>query len=244
MIGWVVLAMSFMFVHFHRVAVAVLAVRVVPGGRPAAQPGLTRGVWRAALTSGPLLRCCLASAVLTGPYFGFAAVWSVPYLRTVVGLDLASAAGLSTFLALGLLGGALLLGAVADRVFRSALRPLVLCAALSPAVWLLRAVWPAGLAPWLLVPVLLGAGLVCASFVLLTAAAKELGPPGAVGTIAGLLNAASYMGAAALQLLFGAVLDAAGRADALSFRLALLAYAVVAVIGVLAALGLLRSARA
>ncbi|MBI3969233.1 MAG: MFS transporter [Chloroflexi bacterium] len=210
---------------------ALVAFVVLPGASTHSGGTVSWFTVRAAIGSRSLWPFYVTTVGLNGPFLAFAGVWSIPYLNVTVGLDLATAATLSSLLTVGLLGGAFAIGWIADQVFGSARVPLTACAWANPVVWLLLALWPAAFSPWLLTPLLLLTGITIGSLVLTVSAAKAISPPGTAATVTGLINAVAYLTAATLQPLFGLVLDVGGRSNPTSFRTGLLLYALVALLG-------------
>jgi sugar phosphate permease len=180
---------------------------------------------------------------VTGSLFAFAGLWGVPLMRDVFGLSRSDASLYTTAALAGFAIGSFLMGGLSDRIGRR--RPVILGAGvLSCAVWLalMALPWGPGLSGFLLYTLL---GLSAGGFVVTYAAAKEVVRPANAGMAIALVNTGLFLGAAIMQPLFGALVDAGWEGtmvegirvyDIQSYRYGLAASAAFAAIAVLAAL--------
>ncbi len=180
---------------------------------------------------------------ITGSLFAFAGLWGVPLMRDVYGLSRGDASLYTTAALAGFAAGSFLMGGLSDRIGRR--RPVILGAgALSCAVWLglMLLPWGPGLSGYLLYGLL---GLSAGGFVVTYAAAKEVVRPANAGMAIAVVNTGLFLGAAIMQPLFGALVDAGWDGtlvegvrvyDLQSYRYGLAASAGFAAIAIVAAL--------
>ncbi len=146
-----------------------------------------------------------AGLAATGPAFGFAGLWGVPYIETRYGIDRAAAAAVASLLFAGWALGAPLLGGLSDRI---GLRKLPMAAGLAAAT--------AAMAAMIYIPGLPLAGMGVLAFlcgfaassqILGFALAREHNPTWARGATLGFVNAFVTGGGALYQPAVGGLLD-------------------------------------
>jgi sugar phosphate permease len=145
-----------------------------------------------------------------GSFLAFAGLWAVPYLVEVHGMGQVAAAQHASALLLGVAMGALLIGALSDRLGsrRGVMRVYALLYTLSWTPWVLNVRWPlpATLAWFVLM------GLLIPGFTLTWAVAKEVNRPEHSGIATSVVNVGVFLGTGLLQPLIGWQLDQ-GRAS-------------------------------
>jgi len=146
---------------------------------------------------------------LGGSYLAFAGLWAVPYLRDVHGLSRTVAAEHASLLLLGVAFGALIVGLASDRLRnrRGVMRAYTCLFTLSWLPWVFHATPPL----WASYVWFLLMGLLIPGFMLTWTIVKEVNPPAHAGMAISVVNVGIFLGAAILQPVVGAVLDA-GRA--------------------------------
>jgi len=225
--------------HFSRPA----ATQAEPAG-PAA-PGLAgilgrRETWLLVLVAG-----------FTGaPILTFAGLWGVPYFVQVQGVERATAASMTSLMLIAWAVGGPLLGAIADRVAQRAMLMLVVATA-SCLLWLpfiLHPTLPLSLA----VPLVLALGLGGGCMIVAFAIVRGVFGSAAAGRALGIVNTFVLLLGAAMQTLFGSLLDRrwAGATEAgnriygaEAYAAGFLLFAGAAAIVAAAALALLRAER-
>jgi predicted MFS family arabinose efflux permease len=142
---------------------------------------------------------------LTGPVLTFTGLWGVPFLRTHYGIPTAASAAIMSTLLIFYAVGGLLLGALSDRI---GLRKPVLIAGsvLALFCWVPILFFP-NLPVWLLTILVIAVGLTSGSVIIGFAFAKESVPSRFAGTISGVYNTGSIVGAMLLQPAIGVILD-------------------------------------
>ena len=147
----------------------------------------------------------LVGAGLTGPVMAFAGLWGVPFFATQYDLATATSATITSTLLISYALGGVITAALSDRI--GLRRPIMLaCALIALASWL-----PILFVPRLPLPLLLGlvvmTGLATGSVIVGFAFAKESVPLRFAGTVSGIFNMGSMLGAIILQPLTGWLLD-------------------------------------
>lgn len=191
---------------------ALLTARLIPD-RPVDDPA-TRAMPPAlsdlqeVFASRPLWPLLAAKMGGDGAFFGFLALWGVPFLVHVHGLSREQAAATVSLGVLGFMVGAPVVGWLSDRVLRERRRPLCWSFALGTTLWVALACTPAGrLTTPLLLLVVFFLGLVSGGWVLTLALAKESSQPERVGTALAWVNTGGVVGAAFAQVGLGYLLD-------------------------------------
>jgi MFS family permease len=185
---------------------------------------------------------------MTAPMLAFAALWAVPYLTTLHGIDRAAAAGVVSFMFAGWAVGAPLMGWLSDRI--GARRPVMIVGALVNVVTYLAVIQM----PWLplsaVSAVVFIHGVGASAMVLGFACAREHNPPHMSGTAMAIVNVAVIGSGALFQPLVGLLLDwqwAGEIVDGVrvyrpeAFRVALSALSVAGIGGLLATLAMKES---
>ncbi len=140
-----------------------------------------------------------------GSYLAFAGLWAVPYLVDTYGMSQVTAAQHGSVLLLGVAFGALIIGALSDRLGnrRGVMRVCAFLYALSWLPWLLHVQWPlAATLGWFLLM-----GLLIPGFTLAWTVAKEVNRPEHSGIATSVVNVGIFLGTGILQPLVGWVLD-------------------------------------
>lgn len=142
---------------------------------------------------------------MTAPMLAFAALWAVPYLTTLHGVDRAAAAGVVSFMFLGWAIGAPFMGWLSDHI--GARKPVMIVGAAVNIATFIAAIQ----LPWLPLPalsaVLFVNGLGASAMVLGFACAREHNPPRMSSTAMAIVNVAVIGSGALFQPLVGLVLD-------------------------------------
>jgi sugar phosphate permease len=140
-----------------------------------------------------------------GSFLAFAGLWAVPYLVEVHGMRQVTAAQHASALLLGVAVGALLVGAVSDRLGnrRVVMRVYTALYALTWTPWILDVRWPlpATLAWFALM------GLLVPGFALTWVVAKEVNRPEHSGMATSVVNVGVFLGTGLLQPIIGWQLD-------------------------------------
>lgn len=147
----------------------------------------------------------LVGCGLTGPVLAFAGLWGVPYLTALHGIPTAASSAITSTLLICYAAGAIVLGIVSDRI--GLRKPVIVGGAVvATIVWIPILFFP-GIPLWLLVSLVIVAGLANGSVTLGFAFAKESVPPRYAGTTSGIYNMGSILGAMLLQPAIGWMLD-------------------------------------
>ncbi|MDK2925063.1 MAG: hypothetical protein PWQ41_837 [Bacillota bacterium] len=183
---------------------------------------------------------------LNGSLMVLSAMWGIPYLMQVYGLNRAQASLYTLGTALGIMLAGPLSGLISDRLRRRR-GPLLAFTALTLFAWVVLVAWPGRLPLPLLRFLFFFLGLGSGGYLLIMCLAKEVSPHAIAGVATGTINTGSCLGAAVLQLLVGLVLDATwdGRLvvgvrlySPTSYRLGFLRCTLVVAVSFLAALRL------
>jgi sugar phosphate permease len=145
-----------------------------------------------------------------GALQAFQGLWAGPLLRHVRGFT-AAEVGQSLFMfTLGVGLGPVLFGWLSDRVVQ-ARRPVVIASIIGQTLLWTLVVLAINRLPTLLVNLtFLGIAALSGGVLVAQVMIKELCPPGAFGTIFGIINGSGFYGTAAIQLMTGAILTAVG----------------------------------
>ena len=143
---------------------------------------------------------------IAGSFLAFGGLWAVPLLTQGYGLTRAVAANHVSLAFLGLAFGSMAWTRLSDRIGRR--RPVMLGASAGYALlWLLFPKVAQGAPAWLSHGLFFALGFFAAGFTLSWACAKEVNPPLVSGMATSVVNVGVFVGAGALQPLFGAMLD-------------------------------------
>ena len=147
----------------------------------------------------------IAPAGVTGPILAFAGLWGVPFLSTGYGLSPAKASVLTSIMLIGMAIGGPVLGALSDRIGRR--KPLYIVGCfVSCAGWGIILFVPQ--LPLCLLTFLVSlVGFASGVHIIGYAFVKESVPFSFAGTVSGVCNMGTMMGAMILQPLMGWVLD-------------------------------------
>jgi sugar phosphate permease len=139
----------------------------------------------------------------------FVGLWGVPYLRDVYGMPTARAANLMALLSAGVLVGGPVAGLLSDRILARRRLPYLGFSLAYAVLWAVFAFAPGTHPPEASLPVLtFTLGFSSAGFVLTWVCATEVNPPHYAGLATATVNTGGFLGAAVLQVVLGAVLDA------------------------------------
>ncbi|MBI3003400.1 MAG: MFS transporter [candidate division NC10 bacterium] len=139
----------------------------------------------------------------------FVGLWGVPYLRDVYGMPTTRAANLMALTSAGLLVGGPLAGLLSDRLLARRRLPYLGFSLAYGLLWGLLAFSPGTRPPEAWLPALaFSLGFASAGLVLTWVCATEVNPPHYAGLATATVNTGGFLGAAVLQVLLGAVLDA------------------------------------
>jgi sugar phosphate permease len=141
-----------------------------------------------------------------GAYFSFAGLWAVPFLHDVYQLPKAVAARYALTLLLAFAIGAFAIGLISDRLKKRKPAMLVSFLVYLGAWFVLWTQPPFSSVGFYLLFALFGLG--AAGFTLTWTVAKEVSRPALSGMSTGVVNTGAFLGAALLQPLVGAMMDA------------------------------------
>ena len=147
----------------------------------------------------------IASFGLGSGALAFVGLWGVPLLTDVHGLPRAEASLYTTLMLATFAIGCMVFGFLSDRIGRR--RPVLMTACVATAVsWLALVAlhWGPGWSGLLLFATL---GFWTGGFIVTFGAAKEIVPPSIAGMGIAVVNTGSFLGAAIVQPVFGALLD-------------------------------------
>lgn len=142
---------------------------------------------------------------MTGPMLGFGALWAVPYLETIYGLDRADAAAFASLIFVGWGIGAPVIGFISDRIGRRKM-PMLAGAAVA-TLSLVAVIYLPGLPLSVLGALVVIHGAAASSMVLSFASVREHNPPDMSGSAMGMVNTAVVGSGALFQPLIGFLLD-------------------------------------
>jgi predicted MFS family arabinose efflux permease len=160
--------------------------------------------FKAILTSPIIWLLALSNLLMVGSLEGFADVWGVPYLMTAYGLEKGDAAGLVSFVFVGMLFGGPLL-ALFSRKFGN--YPVIVTCGVGMALAFLYLLTSVGSHPYLLSAVLFMVGLMCCYQVIVFAAGADLVAPKNLGVTVAFLNCINMFGGSFFHTLIGKMMD-------------------------------------
>ncbi len=206
------------------------------------------GVWRsliAVLRDRQMWMIAVVAASSSAPALAFGGLWSLSYLTEVQHLTRPHAALINSLLLGGWALGGSGLGWISDRLGRRK-GPLLGVLTLGFAVWAVMPFLPP-VSAWLLGPIYVLLGVAGGSLMAAFALSQEVAPPRAGNTASGVVNTLNIGIAAAMQPLFGWILDNGWQGHmahgirlygAADFSHAMLLFPLIAAIGFVAALGI------
>jgi len=146
---------------------------------------------------------------LTGPVLTFTGLWGVPFLKTLYGITTAESAAITSMLLIFYAIGGLLMGALSDRI--GLRKPVLLAGSVLALFCWIPILFLPNLPVWLLMALVIAVGLTSGSVIIGFAFAKESVPSRFAGTISGVYNMGSIIGAMFLQPAIGVILDLSWR---------------------------------
>lgn len=142
---------------------------------------------------------------LTGTVVAFTGLWGVPFFTTHYRMSVAAASAVTSTLLISYAAGAILLGILSDRI--GLRKPVMFTGSVVALLcWIPLLIFP-GLPVPLLISIVILIGLACGSVTIGFAFAKESVPSRFAGTVSGLYNMGSILGAIILQPAIGWILD-------------------------------------
>jgi sugar phosphate permease len=142
---------------------------------------------------------------LTGPVLTFTGLWGVPFLKTQYGITTAESAAITSMLLIFYAIGGLLMGFLSDRI--GLRKPVLLAGSVLALFCWAPILFLSNLPVWLLMALVIAVGLTSGSVIIGFAFAKESVPSRFAGTISGVYNMGSIVGAMFLQPAIGVILD-------------------------------------
>ena len=150
----------------------------------------------------------IAAGGIFASLIAFQGLWGVPYFTQVYGLSRVEAAAVTSWLAIGIVIGAPVVGRISDRWLVARRLPMVAFTAIYALCWLPLVVPDLKLPVTLLAPFCLFMGFMSCGLVLVWSCVREVNNPERVGIAIGFCNLPIFLGFAVLQWLTGLVLDA------------------------------------
>ncbi|HCX87258.1 MAG TPA: MFS transporter, partial [Gammaproteobacteria bacterium] len=147
----------------------------------------------------------IAPGGIVGSVLAFSGLWGIPFLTHAYGMSPAIAAIVCSSMLLSWAFSGPLFGVISERVGLRRL-PYLAGTCLAAMCWVVAILVP-GLPQWLLIGVLLGAGLFSGGMILGFTQAKESVPMNLAGTVSGVVNMGVMCGPMLLQPLIGWLLD-------------------------------------
>ena len=176
--------------------------------------GLTQGI-KMVLSSGSFWVLALWFLFFFAIFFSFGGLWGGPYLMHVYGLTKAEAANILGTLAMAMVVGSPMMGWLSDKVFRSRKKVLILASVITVCVSISLVFFTAEMNRPMLYLLCFLLGIFNSAVVVVAfASAKELFPVQIAGTSVGLVNMFSFLGAAVVPPILGAILEAQGKTAA------------------------------
>ena len=163
--------------------------------------GVTRLQALGTCLSSPILWClALANLLMVGCLEGFADVWGVSYLMQVYQLTKPAAAGLQSFIFIGMLFGGPLLAFCSK--YTGDYSVIAGCGVLISLAFSYLLIYP-HFHPWLVVGVLFLLGILCCYQVIIFAAAAHLVPAASLGVTIAFLNGLNMLGGSFFHTVIG-----------------------------------------
>lgn len=147
----------------------------------------------------------LVGCGLTGPVLTFTGLWGVPFFTTQYGLPVAASSAITSTLLICYAAGAILLGFLSDRIRLR--KPVMFGGSVVALICWIPILFFPGLPIGLLVSIVILVGLASGSVTLGFAFVKESVPSRFAGTVSGVYNMGSILGAMLLQPAIGWLLD-------------------------------------
>jgi len=148
---------------------------------------------------------CAVGLTMAAPMLAFAALWGIPFLMSVYGLERALAAAVFSGNFLGWAIGAPLHGYLSDRLRRR--KPFLVVGAAVSLASIAIVVYVPALPIWLLAAMMFVNGLAASALVVTYATARESNAPAVSSAVYGMINAAVTGSGALFQPLIGWLLD-------------------------------------
>ena len=147
----------------------------------------------------------LVGSGLTGSVLTFAGLWGVPFFTTHYGIPVAVSSAITSTLLICYAVGAILLGMLSDRI--GLRKPVLFAGTVTALLCWIPILFVPGLPLWLLVLMVIIVGLASGCVTLGFAFVKESVPSRFAGTVSGVYNMGSILGAMILQPAIGWLLD-------------------------------------
>jgi sugar phosphate permease len=142
-----------------------------------------------------------------GTLLVFQGAWGIPYLMQIYAMTRDSAANLILLTMIGFMAGTLITAFASD-ILQRRRWPSIVCAFAYLCTWITLTLWNDGKPPvTALYPLCFSLGFFTGFVVLIVACIKEIVPPLVSGMAMGLVNMSVFISTAALQMLFGKMLD-------------------------------------
>jgi sugar phosphate permease len=150
----------------------------------------------------------LACGGIFASLIAFQGLWGVPYLTQVYGLSRVEAAAVTSWLAVGIVVGAPIVGWISDRWLMARRLPMAAFTAAYALCWLPLVVPDLRLPVTWLAPFCLFMGFTSCGLVLVWSCVREVNDPDRVGIAIAFCNVPIFLGFALMQWITGLVLDA------------------------------------
>jgi len=213
----------------------------IPEPRPVFSPAMLRRDLLTVLRYPNTRLLFLVGCGLTGPVITFTGLWGVPFFTTHYGMSVATSSAVTSTLLIFYAIGATLLGNLSDRIRLR--KPIMFAGSVVALLCWIPILFFPKLPLWLLAFLVILVGLACGSVTIGFAFAKESVPSRFAGTVSGMYNTGSMIGAMILQPVIGWILDLSWRGtlvggvriyDLTAYRLSFLLPIAFAIVSVLA----------
>lgn len=161
---------------------------------------------RQLFTYKPLIVLAFANLLMVGALEGFADVWGVPYLMNARHIPKGEAAGITTYIFVGMLFGGPILGFFAEK-FKAHHTVILLSALGMSALMMLVLLGNAYLSNYALIAVMFLIGILCCYQVVVFATGAQLVPTHLMGITIALLNCINMFGGSFFHGLIGTLMD-------------------------------------